>query len=800
MSYNDHIQRRPRSRATRYGSFAMVASLALAIMAWAPAASGSAAPTATQDLASSAPVAARALQSGSEHLRPVVLPPTVAVGNSPDGMVLDPATHTVYTDNQNDNTVSVINAATCNATATRGCDQRVHSVALPKGASPQGIALDAATGTLYVANTAANTVSVINAKTCNATDFSGCGQVPATVKDSYGPLTLAVDPVTDTVYVANCGNSCIGGSVTSDTVSVINGATCNAEDTSGCAQTPRAVRVGQVPVAVAVDPTSDTVYVADEADNTVSVIDGATCNGVVHSGCGRRTPSIAVGIGPNWIAVDPANHTAYTANTGNNGAGSTVSVINTAICNATDHSGCGQRTAAVPVGTQPWAVTVDQALHTLFVINNWDDTISALNTSTCDAADRSSSSRQPPTSQVGMGPQAITLDPTTGTLYVANFVDNTVSVIDAASCDASNQSGCRDEAPVATVGGFPTAVAVDVANSTVYVANQDDSSVSVIDAATCNVTQLTGCARPAATVYVGSAPTGVAVDTATNTVYVANSGDGSVSVIDAVTCNAKQTSGCANTPPTVEVGTSPRGIDVDQATDTIYVTNLGVNETGGTVSVIDGATCNGSDHAGCAQTPPTVTVGVAPFDLAVDQVTNTVYVANTGQLGGAGPVVGDTVSVIDGATCNGTQHSGCGKALATIKVGPFPFGVAIDQATNTIYVADNNGGDGPASLSVIKGATCDATNISGCAKTQPALPGVGRAPTGIAFDPSNGTVYTANVWDATVSVIAVGSPTAAQSPPRFAVGSEPIAVAVDPANHTVYVADSLDDTLSVLPG
>jgi YVTN family beta-propeller protein len=551
---------------------------------------------------------------------------------------------------------------------------------------------------------------------------------------------------------------------------------------------------------VAVDPTSDTVYVADEADNTVSVIDGATCNGVVHSGCGRRTPSIAVGIGPNWIAVDPANHTAYTANTGNNGAGSTVSVINTAICNATDHSGCGQRTAAVPVGTQPWAVTVDQALHTLFVINNWDDTISALNTSTCDAADRSSSSRQPPTSQVGMGPQAITLDPTTGTLYVANFVDNTVSVIDAASCDASNQSGCRDEAPVATVGGFPTAVAVDVANSTVYVANQDDSSVSVIDAATCNVTQLTGCARPAATVYVGSAPTGVAVDTATNTVYVANSGDGSVSVIDAVTCNAKQTSGCANTPPTVEVGTSPRGIDVDQATDTIYVTNLGVNETGGTVSVIDGATCNGSDHAGCAQTPPTVTVGVAPFDLAVDQVTNTVYVANTGQLGGAGPVVGDTVSVIDGATCNGTQHSGCGKALATIKVGPFPFGVAIDQATNTIYVADNNGGDGPASLSVIKGATCDATNISGCAKTQPALPGVGRAPTGIAFDPSNGTVYTANVWDATVSVIAVGSPTAAQSPPRFAVGSEPIAVAVDPANHTVYVADSLDDTLSVLPG
>ena len=373
-------------------------------------------------------------------------------------------------------------------------------------------------------------------------------------------------------------------------------------------------------------------------------------------------------------------------------------------------------------------------------------------------------------------------------------------MIDDAGCDASNVRSCRDEAPVATVGTDPTAVAVDVANSTVYVANFRDNTVSVIDAATCNVTRLTGCARPAATVHVGSAPTGVAIDQATDTVYVANSVDSSVSVIDAATCNAEQTSGCANTPPTVKVGRSPRGIDVDQATDTIYVTNLGVNETGDTVSVIDGDTCNSYDHAGCAQTPPTVTVGVAPFDLAVDQVTNTVYVANTGQLGGAGPIVGDTVSVIDGATCNGTQHSGCGKALATIKVGPYPYGVAIDQASNTVYVANNNGGDGPASLSVIKGATCDATNISGCGKTPPALPGLGRAPRDIAFDPSTDTIYPANHDDASASVIDVGSPTVVQSPPRFAVGRRPIAVAVDPANHTVYVADSLDDTLSVLPG
>ena len=76
--------------------------------------------------------------------RAVKLPPTVSVGNGPDGLALDPATHTLYSSNQNsDNSVSVINIAHCDA----GIQSRlrvsdVHSVSLPAGASPQGIALD----------------------------------------------------------------------------------------------------------------------------------------------------------------------------------------------------------------------------------------------------------------------------------------------------------------------------------------------------------------------------------------------------------------------------------------------------------------------------------------------------------------------------------------------------------------------------------------------------------------------------------------------------------------------------------
>jgi DNA-binding beta-propeller fold protein YncE len=218
------------------------------------------------------------------------------------------------------------------------------------------------------------------------------------------------------------------------------------------------------------------------------------------------------------------------------------------------------------------------------------------------------------------------------------------------------------------------------------------------------------------------------------------------------------------------------------------------------VSVIDGATCNGTHHSGCGQTAPTVTVGTGPFGIAVSQATDTVYVANTGQLFAG--VFGHTVSVINGATCNGVQHTGCGQTPATVTVGPAPFGIATNQATNTIYVANNNGGDGPASLSVINGATCDGSNTTGCGKTPPAIPGVGRAPNGIAFDQTTHTVYTANFFDATVSVVNI-TPRAIRrpsgQPPRVAVGSAPEAIVINHANHTIYVVNSFDGTISILP-
>ena len=121
-------------------------------------------------------------------------------------------------------------------------------------------------------------------------------------------------------------------------------------------------------------------------------------------------------------------------------------------------------------------------------------------------------------------------------------------------------------------------------------------------------------------------------------------------VINGATCDAANTTGCGQTPATVTlapnppVGSNPFGIAVDQATDTIYTANIADGEHPGTVSVINGATCNGQNTSGCGQTPATAPAGFGADGIAIDHYKPQVYVTN---------IEDTSVSVINGATCNG---------------------------------------------------------------------------------------------------------------------------------------------------
>jgi YVTN family beta-propeller protein len=184
------------------------------------------------------------------------------------------------------------------------------------------------------------------------------------------------------------------------------------------------------------------------------------------------------------------------------------------------------------------------------------------------------------------------------------------------------------------VGGDPRWVAVNAATNRIYVTDRVNKLV-VIDGATNAVT---------ANVTVGAGPSGVAVNPVTNRIYVMNTSDDTLSVVDGATNTV-----VANIPVGGHV------VGVNPATNRIYVANVD------TVTVIDGAT-----HSVIATIP---VAPIAHIGIAVNPITNRIYVSNT---------FNTTITVIDGAT---------NTVSTTIDVGGSPGYIDVNPVTNRIYVA-----------------------------------------------------------------------------------------------------------------
>ena len=119
-------------------------------------------------------------------------------------------------------------------------------------------------------------------------------------------------------------------------------------------------------------------------------------------------------------------------------------------------------------------------------------------------------------------------------------------------------------------------------------------------------------------------------------------------------------------------------------------------------------------------------------------------------------------------------------------MGDSPIGVATDQRTNAINVANSVSG----TVSVISGLT----------NTVIATVPVGTNPEAIAADPDTNRVYAANYESATVSVISGQANTVTDTIP---VGAYPVSTAADPATDTIYVGNNISassGTVSVING
>ena len=307
---------------------------------------------------------------------PVTLATTVAVGTQPNGVAVDPTTHTAYVANRGSNTVSVLN----------GADQGTATI--PVGKGPGGIAVNPATHRVYVADRDDGTIAVIDGAT---------NQVVDTIAVGAHPESVAVDSSTNTVYVADEGtitagnpngtvhaidgktdhvmaSAAVGGersephglAVDPATHHVFVGYSTPSSDAAAMLdgaslQTLATALLGNPPFAVALDPPTHRLYVTLTNVPQVQVLDVSAIPAFQGN-----PATIRVGANPSGVAADPASQTVYVANAGDN----TIAVID---------ASSNQVTGTVPVGTRPWAVAVDPTTHTVYVANQDSNDVTILN-------------------------------------------------------------------------------------------------------------------------------------------------------------------------------------------------------------------------------------------------------------------------------------------------------------------------------------------------------------------------------------------------------------------------------------
>lgn len=198
------------------------------------------------------------------------------------------------------------------------------------------------------------------------------------------------------------------------------------------------INVGVAPIYGVMTADGRRVFVMNQGDGTVSVINAQT-NQLDTAPTGSTNP-IVVGTQPVWADFAPARNELVVANAGDGTKPGTVSIINIPLCSATtltsnpscdvdnpvDAAGFGQVLATVPVGVNSLMVAVlqDTANSRAYVLNQHDSTVSVvnLNTNTVTAT-------IPVPASVHPTFIAATSGTPTGKVYVTSPETNTMTII-----------------------------------------------------------------------------------------------------------------------------------------------------------------------------------------------------------------------------------------------------------------------------------------------------------------------------------------------------------------------------------
>ncbi|OGY31152.1 MAG: hypothetical protein A2805_00615 [Candidatus Andersenbacteria bacterium RIFCSPHIGHO2_01_FULL_46_36] len=578
--------------------------------------------------------------------------------NNPSRLGFDSTNNRLYVVNYASNRVTVYNTSTItngmNAVNVLGqttFSGSTGAITQPGLTGPEGLVFDSTNNRLYVADTSSNRVMVYNTSSItngmNAVNVLG----QPTFSDSNGntsqyqlaqPRGMAVDATNNRLYVAGSIANSYERVMVYNTSSITNG--MNAVNVLG--QTTFSGGTGATsqsglkgPQSVALDTTNSRLYVADQTNKRVVVYDVASITN------GENAVDL-LGQYDGYASSDftPVYGTAN-ANSAPNAIG-----MNGAYDVAFD-------------GTNHRLFVSDQSNNRVLVYNLTsgnllsdhiaDNVIGQPNFYTVSSA----------TTQPGMNtPAGLAFDATNNRLYVADSNlshrvlvynvssitngMNAVNVIGQATFSAEGL-GTATQALLWT----PTGVAIDTTNNRLYIGDSSNNRVTVYDTTTItngeNAVNVLGQtafngATATTTQFGMSGPRNLALDTTNNKLYVAEQNNNRVTVYDTTT-----------------------------------ITN-GMNA----VNVLGQTAFNGSS---AADTQPGLNV---PFGVEIDSANNRLYVsAATNRR----VTVYDTTTINNGENAVNVlgQTTFSGTSAATTQPGlTNPRGLAVDTTNNRLYVAD----------------------------------------------------------------------------------------------------------------
>jgi YVTN family beta-propeller protein len=544
-------------------------------------------------------------------------------------------------------------------------------------AFPYGIAYVPSTNTVYVSNNDNEVgLTLIDPNTDSATGTISLGS------NLYEGM--AYDPISGDLYVS-CDNQSFHGSggPSEGNVTVFDPITNS---------TVASIVVGGIPDQVNYDPIASELDVANSL--SVSIINDST-NTVAHTVGGSTQGLFGV-----WIAGETPAGDLFVASGGTN-----LTVVNPS---------SGTVVSQIQLGLPPVSVAVYDAAASRFLFDD-GGTLLAVDPTT-DLVTGSLTADFSSVLWYDAYPD-MSVDPVNGLVYVTSFMENAVTVVDANSMTvvATIPIGSpydEIDTPAAGSGG-PIGITYDAYTGEFYTANELSENLTIINPSSERTngsvtlptpSSLVGSSKNGsilyavspesgqmflinarsgtvtATVSVGGSPAGVTLDPATGSVYVSNSEEDNVSVVDLATGQLVQTIGLAWGADPGFSALDPVDNQLVVSAGTPYFSNITVPDS---LQLVNTSTGTPSG---------TRSVGQLPFAIAYDPVGGQMAVGNyvtgsitilsvpatpqTGQypvhFTESGLVAGTAWSV----TLNGTQdESTTGTASFAEPNGTYPFTV-----------------------------------------------------------------------------------------------------------------------------